>query len=74
MAEKLDSKAYRAIGQALNKNPEPEKTPCHRIVASTGHLCGFSSGIKNKAKLLISEGIKIKNNKIFNFKEVLYKF
>ena len=74
LAEKLNSRAYRAVGQALNKNPEPEKIPCHRVVASNGHLHGFASGLKNKAKLLKSEGITIKNNKIQNFEKILHKF
>jgi len=74
LAEKLNSRAYRAVGQALNKNPNPRKIPCHRIVASNGDLCGYSTGLKNKNRLLKSEGISIKNNKIQGFEEVIFKF
>jgi len=64
IAHKLNTKAYRAVGNAMNKNPYAPKVPCHRVVNSSGELGGFASGIKNKIKLLKKEGIKIKNNKI----------
>ena len=66
-------KAYRAVGNALNKNKSLE-VPCHRVVNSKGELHGFATGLKNKARLLRKEGIKIKNNKIIDFERVLYKF
>lgn len=64
LAEALNTKAYRAVGNAMNKNPYAPKVPCHRVVGSDGSLVGFASGIKNKIKLLEKEGIVIKNNKI----------
>lgn len=70
IAEKMGIKAYRAVGMALNKNPF-SNVPCHRVVGSSGHLTGFASGLKKKAKLLENEGVKIKNNKIEDFDEVL---
>ena len=73
LAEKLNTRAYRAVGNALNKNKSSE-IPCHRVVDSNGYLHGFATGLKNKARLLRKEGIKIKNNKIINFENILYKF
>jgi len=74
IAHKLNSKAYRAVGQALKKNPFP-KIPCHRIISSNGYISGyFGKNIKQKIKLLEKEGIKIKNNKVLNFKKILYRF
>ena len=70
----LNTKAYRAVGNALNKNPYAPVVPCHRIINSRGHLHGFASGLKNKQKLLEKEGIKIKDNKVLNFEKVLFKF
>jgi methylated-DNA-[protein]-cysteine S-methyltransferase len=64
IARALNSGAYRAVGTAMNKNPYAPIVPCHRIINSNGKLGGFSSGLKNKIKLLKSEGIEIKNNKI----------
>ena len=80
LAKKLGSKAYRAVGASMNKNPYAimsckgkNMVPCHRVVASTGHLHGFAHGLKKKAELLRKEGIKIKNNKIEDFDKFLYK-
>jgi len=68
-------KASRAIGQALKRNPEPIKIPCHRVVCSDGSLGGYSfaNGTKTKEELLKKEGIKIQNGKI-NLKNYLFKF
>ncbi|MBL7100343.1 MAG: MGMT family protein [Nanoarchaeota archaeon] len=73
ISKALGCKAYRAVGNALNKNPYAPIVPCHRVVNSNGFLGGFASGTKNKIKLLQKEGIKIKNNRIVNFEKVLYK-
>lgn len=63
ISEKLKTKAYRSVGNAMNKNKN-KKIPCHRVINSNGNIGGFNKGIKNKIKLLKKEGIKIKNNKI----------
>jgi methylated-DNA-[protein]-cysteine S-methyltransferase len=72
IARALGSKAYRAVGTAMNKNPYAPIVPCHRVINSNGELGGFASGLKNKIKLLKSEGIEIKNNKI-DLKKYFYK-
>ncbi len=72
IANKLNSKAYRAVGNALNKNPYAPIVPCHRVVKSNGEVGGFASGTKNKIKLLKKEGIEIKDNKI-DLKKYLFK-
>ncbi len=81
LAEAIGTKAYRAVGQAMNKNPYgilsckgKKMVPCHRVVASNGHLHGFAHGLEKKAELLRKEGIKIKNKMIVNFERILYKF
>ena len=74
IAEKLGTKAYRAVGTALNKNPNAPTVPCHRVINSDGGLCGYSKGLKEKIKLLKKENINIKNNKIVNLKKVLFDF
>jgi methylated-DNA-[protein]-cysteine S-methyltransferase len=50
-------KAYRAVGNALNKNPFAPEVPCHRVVKSDGSLGGFASGPSKKISLLKSEGV-----------------
>ncbi|MDD3520447.1 MAG: methylated-DNA--[protein]-cysteine S-methyltransferase [Actinomycetota bacterium] len=45
-------KSYRAVGNALGKNPVILLVPCHRIIKSNGDIGNFSSGISLKKKLL----------------------
>jgi methylated-DNA-[protein]-cysteine S-methyltransferase len=73
IARKLNSKAYRAVGNAMNKNPYAPAVPCHRVVKSNGEVGGFAYGVKKKIEMLKKEGIEIKNNKI-DLKKYLYKF
>lgn len=56
-------KAWRAVGNILNKNWDP-KIPCHRVIKSNGKIGGYKNGIKRKISLLKKEGILIKNDKI----------
>ena len=44
--------AFRAVGNALGKNPIPIIFPCHRIIESDGSIGGYSSGIDFKRRLL----------------------
>ena len=52
-------KSVRAVADAIGKNPNAPKIPCHRVIRSDGKLGGYSGpgGIKTKKKLLKSEGI-----------------
>ena len=61
----------RAVGNACNRNPFSPKVPCHRVVKFSGEIGGYAGGTKKKIFLLKKEGIKINNNKILNFEEVL---
>lgn len=56
--------AFRAVGQALKRNPTPVTIPCHRVVRSNGDLGGYAKGISEKIRLLKKEGIKIQAGKI----------
>ena len=73
VAEKLGTKAYRAVGSAMNKNPYSPKVPCHRVVKSNGEVGGFALGKRKKIQMLKKEGIEIKNNKI-NLKKFTFSF
>lgn len=48
-------KAYRAVGNALNKNPFRD-VPCHRVIRSDGKFGGYAMGTKTKIRLLKKEG------------------
>ncbi len=73
VAEKLGTKAYRAVGNALNKNPDSKIVPCHRIIGSDGSLTGFASGLEKKKELLIHEDVEIIGDKV-DLKKYIYKF
>ena len=59
LANALGTAAYRAVGNAMNKNPDAPRTPCHRVINADGRLGGFASGLAKKKLLLKSEGVKI---------------
>lgn len=44
--------AYRAVGQASNRNPLLIMIPCHRVIGSNGKPVGFACGIDVKQELL----------------------
>jgi len=52
-------KAYRAVGNILNKNYDP-KIPCHRVIRSDGKIGGYNRGVVNKIKILKKEEVNLK--------------
>ena len=74
IASALGTRAYRAVGNALHKNPYAPLVPCHRVVKSSGEIGGFALGIKKKIEMLQKEGIKIRENKIVDFDIKFHKF
>jgi len=73
VAKVLGTKAYRAVGNAMNKNPYAPKVPCHRVVKSNREVGGFASGTKKKIQMLRKEGVEIKKGKI-DLNRFIYKF
>ena len=57
----------RAVGNALHKNPDNTKTPCHRVVNAKGQLADHFAfdGPYEQKLLLEQEGVKValKNEK-----------
>lgn len=51
-------KAYRAVGNILNKNYD-KNIPCHRVVRSDGSAGGYNRGRKMKEKRLREEGVTL---------------
>ncbi len=47
--------AFRAVGNILNKNYNPE-IPCHRVVRSDGKTGGYNRGSAQKVIKLRNEG------------------
>lgn len=48
-------RAYRAVGNILNKNFNP-RIPCHSVIRSDGKAGGYNRGAKKKKELLRIEG------------------
>lgn len=47
--------AFRAVGNILNKNYDPE-IPCHRVILGSGKAGGYNRGSKKKIERLKEEG------------------
>lgn len=73
LAQALNTKAYRAVGNAMKKNPFPPEIRCYRVIKSNGEIGSYSGGIKKKTQLLKSEGVEIKDDKI-DLEKYFYKF
>jgi methylated-DNA-[protein]-cysteine S-methyltransferase len=78
LARKLNTKAYRLVGQALRNNFYVD-VPCHRVLNSKGELYGFKGSkdieeLNEKKELLEQEGIVFNNGKVLNFEKILFKF
>ncbi|MGB9743466.1 MAG: MGMT family protein [Minisyncoccales bacterium] len=56
-------KAWRPVGNILNKNRDP-KIPCHRVIRSDRRVGGYFSGTKKKISLLKKEGVLINNERV----------
>ena len=52
-------RAARVVGGALHRNPDPLKTPCHRVVFKDGSLCSsyVFGGEGVQRALLAGEGV-----------------
>jgi len=59
-------KMCRAVGNALHKNPDPDGTPCYRVVNAKGELAGAFAfgGADVQANLLRADGIEVIDNKV----------
>ena len=74
IAHTLNTKAYRAVGNAMAQNKTPLVIPCHRVVKSNAEIGNYALGIDKKIALLKKEGLTIENGKIQGFSERLYRF
>ena len=55
-------KAYRAVGNILNRN-HSFQIPCHRVIKSDGTIGGYNKGVEKKIAVLKKEGVKVKVRK-----------
>ena len=74
IAKALNSKAYRAVGNAMAKNSNLISIPCHRVIKSNGIVGGYALGTNKKINLLKKEGVTIKEGKVIDFKNIIFTF
>lgn len=74
LARHLGSKGYRAVGNAMNRNPYAPEVPCHRVVRSGGEIGGFARGSRAKIKMLRDEGIEIEGGRVCNLEKHRFNF
>jgi AraC family transcriptional regulator of adaptative response/methylated-DNA-[protein]-cysteine methyltransferase len=53
--ERGEGKSVRAVGMACGANRIAYVIPCHRVIQSTGALCGYAGGLDRKRALLALE-------------------
>ncbi len=56
----------RAVGNALHRNPDPDRIPCYRVVNSKGELSGEFAfgGAGAQARLLEADGIEVADGRV----------
>ncbi len=65
-------RAYRAVANALHKNPLHPIVPCHRVVRSDGAFGGEKSAAGSRRKLVENECVQIENGKVKMNDEILF--
>ena len=68
------AKSSRVVGYAMNASHQNSDIPAHRVVNRVGLLTGkhHFSGTTLMKDLLESEGVKIQNDTVVNFKKVVW--
>jgi len=76
IAKSMHTKAVRAVGTAVGKNPNAPVVPCHRVVPSSGKIGNYSGegGVTRKIFLLESEGVSVADGKIVDFEQIRFLF
>ena len=72
----LNTRAVRAVGTAVGKNPNAPEVPCHRVVRADGAIGQYSGGegVATKIALLEAEGIVIREGRVVDFDRVLWRY
>lgn len=73
IATALGSKAVRAVGSAMARNPFAPRIPCHRVVRTDGTVGEYAGGRAKKVRMLTREGIHIVGGRVQNLSKVLAK-
>jgi methylated-DNA-[protein]-cysteine S-methyltransferase len=73
IAEKIGKpQAYRAVANALHRNPLAPIVPCQRVVRSNGWIVGTKEAVEARRRLLEQEGIPLEGNRVKLNPEILF--
>jgi len=73
IAEKIGKpKSYRAVANALHKNPFSPVVPCYRVVNSDGSFGGPKKGADWRRDMVVKEGIPVENGRVKISNQILY--
>ena len=61
-----NKKMCRAVGNALHKNPDPQRNPCFRVVNAKGELAGAFAfgGANEQERLLRADGVEVVQGRV----------
>ncbi|UCE44361.1 MAG: MGMT family protein [Candidatus Bathyarchaeota archaeon] len=65
-------RAYRAVANALHKNPLAPIVPCHRVVRSDGGFGGEKRGAESRRNRLAEEGVPIEDGRVRMSEKILF--
>jgi len=76
IARFLHTRAVRAVGSAVGKNPNAPEVPCHRVVRADGTIGHYSGGegTPTKIRLLAEEGVVVREGKVVDFEKLYWSF
>lgn len=57
LAEKINSKAYRAVGGVLKNNPLPLIIPCHSVIKKNGKIGGFMGKMNKEWQIQLKRSL-----------------
>ena len=70
-----DRRMARAVGNILHANPDPDRTPCFRVVNRDGRLAAHfgDGGAEGQRRRLERDGIEVRDGRV-DLKKYLYTF
>jgi methylated-DNA-[protein]-cysteine S-methyltransferase len=70
----IGCKSSQAIGQALTRNPDAPKVPCHRVIKTDRTIGGYAFWVSEKRHILSEEGVYFDTEDKLLSSQYLYSF
>lgn len=65
-------RAYRAVANALHRNPLAPIVPCHRVIRSDGKFGGDGMDAESRRRLVEQEGVPLRKGSVKINENILY--